>query len=50
MDPHFGSHGRIAVDIYGRDILMTYIGEPQPYNYVMEMDGEIVWRSHPDHG
>ena len=23
----------VAVDIYGRDILMTYIGEPAPYSY-----------------
>ena len=40
----------IAVDIYGRDILMTYIGEPQPYNYVMEMDGELVGESTPTTG
>ncbi len=26
----------IAVDIFGRDILMTYIGEPQPYHYVFD--------------
>jgi len=24
----------IAVDIYGRDILMTYVGEPEPYDHV----------------
>ena len=23
----------IAVDVYGRDILMTYVGEPAPYHY-----------------
>ncbi len=32
----------VAVDIVGRDILMTYVGEPAPYDYVMEMNGEIV--------
>jgi len=26
----------VAVDIYGRDILMTYIGEPEPYNFMRE--------------
>jgi hypothetical protein len=26
----------IAVDIFGRDILMSYIGEPQPYHYVVD--------------
>ena len=31
----------VAVDIYGRDILMTYIGEPAPFDYVRE-DGTGV--------
>ncbi|MCB9176287.1 MAG: hypothetical protein H6648_03940 [Caldilineae bacterium] len=31
----------IAVDIFGRDVLMTYTGEPQPYAYVLaNADGE----------
>ncbi|MBK7779230.1 MAG: hypothetical protein IPJ58_00290 [Ardenticatenia bacterium] len=32
----------VAVDIYGRDILITYIGEPEPYNFMQEDgSGEI---------
>ncbi len=31
----------IAVDIYGRDALMTYIGEPQPFDYEIEEDERL---------
>jgi len=30
----------VAVDIYGRDILMTYVGEPAPFDYTALEDGE----------
>ncbi|HQZ72013.1 MAG TPA: hypothetical protein PK826_11895 [Anaerolineae bacterium] len=30
----------VAVDIYGRDILMTYIGEPAPFDYTAIEDGD----------
>ena len=41
----------IVVDIFGRDIMMSYIGEPQPFNYaLLNEDGEFDFVDSPTTG